>query len=151
MENPELYQRGKADGVFSAIALFFALSSVVLMAPILEEFVETGLVPRLPTAVLSMSMMIIGFLSVACGLILDTVSQGRSEIKRMRYLDTPAISASSVPANPPFREMPEAGSITLRPAAAGPVSLSPAIGSPAMRENLPVQEEKPAGRFKERR
>jgi hypothetical protein len=60
------------------------------MFPILKEFVATGLVPRLPTAVLSMSMMIISFLSIACGLILDTVTRGRSEMKRMRYLSTPA-------------------------------------------------------------
>ena len=80
----------KPMAFFSSIALFFCLSSVALMFPILKEFVETGLVPRLPTAVLSMSMMIIGFLSLACGLILDTVTRGRSEMKRMRYLSTPA-------------------------------------------------------------
>ncbi len=80
----------KPMAFFSSIALFFCLFSIGLMLPILSEFVETGLVPRLPTAVLSMSMMIIAFLSIACGLILDTVSRGRSEMKRMRYLGTPA-------------------------------------------------------------
>jgi len=80
----------KPMAFFSSIALFFCFSSVALMLPIFVEFVETGLVPRLPTAVLSMSMMIIGFLGFACGLILDTVSRGRSEMKRMRYLSTPA-------------------------------------------------------------
>lgn len=67
---------------FSSIALCFALSSVGLMVPILTEFIETGLVPRLPTAVLSMSMMIIGFLSFACGLILDTVSRDQGEMEQ---------------------------------------------------------------------
>lgn len=80
----------KPMAFFSSIALFFCLSSIALMFPIMVEFIETGLVPRLPTAVLSMSMMIIGFLGFACGLILDTVSRGRSEMKRMRYLSTPA-------------------------------------------------------------
>ncbi len=80
----------KPMSFFSLIALFFCTSSVALMFPILKEFVATGLVPRLPTAVLSMSMMIISFLSIACGLILDTVTRGRSEMKRMRYLSTPA-------------------------------------------------------------
>jgi hypothetical protein len=80
----------KPMAFFSSIALFFCFSSVALMFPIMVEFIETGLVPRLPTAVLSMSMMIIGFLGFACGLILDTVSRGRSEMKRMRYLSTPA-------------------------------------------------------------
>lgn len=80
----------KPMSFFSLIALFFCIASVALMFPILKEFVATGLVPRLPTAVLSMSMMIISFLSIACGLILDTVTRGRSEMKRMRYLSTPA-------------------------------------------------------------
>lgn len=88
----------KPMAFFSSIALFFCLSSIGLMFPILTEFVETGLVPRLPTAVLSMSMMIIAFLSVACGLILDTVSRGRSEMKRMRYLGTPS-TLNGQPAN----------------------------------------------------
>lgn len=80
----------KPMAFFSSIAFFFCLSSIALMFPIMVEFIETGLVPRLPTAVLSMSMMIIAFLGFACGLILDTVSRGRSEMKRMRYLSTPA-------------------------------------------------------------
>ncbi len=80
----------KPMSFFSFIALFFCLFSVALMLPIIREFILTGMVPRLPTAVLSMSMMIIGFLSMACGLILDTVTRGRSEMKRMRYLSTPA-------------------------------------------------------------
>jgi len=80
----------KPMSFFSLLALFFCLTSVVLMLPILSEFIATGLVRRLPTAVLSMSMMIISFLCMACGLILDTVTRGRSEMKRMRYLSTPA-------------------------------------------------------------
>ena len=74
---------------FGLIGLGFCLLAVVLMVPILREFLATGLVPRLPTAVLSMGLMTIGFISFACGLILDTVSRGRSEMKRMRYLSTP--------------------------------------------------------------
>jgi len=80
----------KPMSFFSLLALLFCLASVALMVPILSEFIATGLVRRLPTAVLSMSMMIISFLCMACGLILDTVTRGRSEMKRMRYLSTPA-------------------------------------------------------------
>jgi len=87
----------KPMSFFSIIALFFCLCSVALMLPILREFILTGLVPRLPTAVLSMSMMIISFLSMACGLILDTVTRGRSEMKRMRYLSTPAAPVPQFP------------------------------------------------------
>ena len=51
---------------------------------------HTGLVPRLPTALLSTSCMLLAFLSLACGLILETVTRGRREFKRMRYLAIPA-------------------------------------------------------------
>ena len=86
-----LIKEEKPMAFFSVVAGFFAISSIILMLPILAEFMETGLVPRLPTAVLSMSIMILGFLSLACGLILDTVTRGRCEVKRMRYLSIPMI------------------------------------------------------------
>ncbi len=75
---------------FSLLAAFLAVFSLALIGPILSEYVETGLVPRLPTAVLSMGMMLLGFLSFSCGLILETVTRGRREMKRMRYLNIPA-------------------------------------------------------------
>lgn len=87
----KLIKNEKPIHFFTVIAGLFAASSVIMMLPILAEFFATGLVPRLPTAVLSMSMMILGFLSLACGLILDTVTRGRCEIKRMRYLNIPMI------------------------------------------------------------
>jgi hypothetical protein len=71
---------------FSLLALLFAAASTVLIIPIIMTFLHTGLVPRLPTAVLSMGLLILGFLSLSCGLILDTVTRGRREMKRMRYL-----------------------------------------------------------------
>jgi len=54
-----------------------------------SEFLKTGQVPRLPTAVLAMGLMLLGFLSLTCGLILDTVTRGRWELKRMSYLAFP--------------------------------------------------------------
>ncbi len=87
----KLIKNEKPIPFFSLIAGLFAVVSIVLMLPILAEYLATGLVPRLPTAVLSMGMMILGFLSLACGLILDTVTRGRCEIKRMRYLNIPVI------------------------------------------------------------
>jgi hypothetical protein len=75
---------------FSLLALAFALISIGLIIPIVIVFLETGLVPRLPTAVLSTGLMILSFLSITCGLILDTVTRGRREMKRMRYLAIPA-------------------------------------------------------------
>ena len=66
--------------------------SLTVALPVISAMaVECAIVP---TAVLSMGLMTIGFLSFACGLILDTVSRGRSEMKRMRYLSTPSAPLS---------------------------------------------------------
>ena len=80
---------------FSLLAAFFAVFSLTLITPILVEYFQTGLVPRMPTAVLSMGLMIVAFLSLTCGLVLDTVTRGRREMKRMRYLNIPAPSAGT--------------------------------------------------------
>jgi len=74
---------------FGAISMALTLSSIVLVVPILITFMQTGLVPRLPTAVLATGMMILAFLSLACGLVLDTVTRGRKEMKRLHYLSLP--------------------------------------------------------------
>jgi len=74
---------------FSLIGVVLVAISMVLAFPLLETYLDTGLVPRFPTAILSTGIMIIAFLSFACGLILDSVSQGRWEMKRSVYLSTP--------------------------------------------------------------
>jgi glycosyltransferase involved in cell wall biosynthesis len=74
---------------FSTIAALFTAVALLIGAPVLSEYVHTGLVPRLPTAVLAMGLMVIAFLSLTCGLILDTVTRGRWEAKRMAYLAIP--------------------------------------------------------------
>ncbi len=78
--------------MFGMIGLFLALISLVAGAPIVAEFLDTGLVPRFPTAILAASTMVIAVLSVMSGLILDTVTLGRREMKRMAYLALPAAS-----------------------------------------------------------
>ena len=60
--------------------------SIGLALPIVVTYVQQGLVPRLPTAVLSTGLMLLGFLSIAVGLILDTVTRGRREAKLIAYL-----------------------------------------------------------------
>jgi hypothetical protein len=75
---------------FSAGGAVLALVSLGLAFPLFLTFLETGLVPRLPTAVLVCALMILAFLSFVCGLILDTVSHGRREMKRLHYLTLPA-------------------------------------------------------------
>ena len=78
--------------MFGGIGLFLALVSLVLGVPIVAEFMETGLVPRFPTAILTAAIMIIAVLSVMVGVILDTVTVGRREMKRMAYLALPAVA-----------------------------------------------------------
>jgi hypothetical protein len=63
-----------------------AASSIALGLPVVAEYFATGLVGRLPTAVLATGLMILAFLSLMCGLILDTVTRGRREVKRLLYL-----------------------------------------------------------------
>ncbi|MBL0422945.1 glycosyltransferase [Ramlibacter sp. AW1] len=75
---------------FSSAFALLALMSVALAVPIVLEYMQTGLVPRLPTAVLSVGIMLVGFLSMVCGLVLDTVTHSRREIKRLHYLEIPA-------------------------------------------------------------
>ncbi len=72
-----------------------ALLSVALSLPLLQTYLQTGLVPRLPTAVLCVALMLLGFLLLACGLILDTVTRGRVEVKHLAYLAEPMLSAAS--------------------------------------------------------
>lgn len=71
---------------FSTIFALFALVAVVLAAPVVLTYMETGLVPRFPTAILATGIMILGFLSLASGFILDNVKHGRRETKRLAYL-----------------------------------------------------------------
>ena len=74
---------------FASVASLFAAVAVLIGAPVVSEYFHTGLVPRLPTAVLATGLMVIAFLSLTCGLILDTVTRGRWEAKRMSYLAIP--------------------------------------------------------------
>lgn len=74
---------------FSVMAGLLALLSVVLAVPVIAEYFATGLVPRLPTAVLALGLMLVAFFSLACGLILATVTRGRMEAKRLHYLSVP--------------------------------------------------------------
>ena len=71
---------------FGVIFLACALFSTAISVPLLITYFNTGLVPRFPTAVLATGVMLLGFLSLTCGLVLDTVTLGRREAKRMRYL-----------------------------------------------------------------
>jgi glycosyltransferase involved in cell wall biosynthesis len=79
---------------FSAGAAALALLSLIAGGPVVMEFMRTGLVPRLPTAVLATALMGLAFLSMTCGFVLDSVARGRKEAKRMAYLAIPAVGAA---------------------------------------------------------
>jgi hypothetical protein len=78
---------------------FFSWAGVALLAlalalgvPVVVEFLHTGLVPRLPTAILAACLVMLSFLSASCGVILDSVARGRREMKRLAYLAVPGPS-----------------------------------------------------------
>ncbi|MGH8289927.1 MAG: glycosyltransferase [Steroidobacteraceae bacterium] len=71
---------------FTTGFVVLAAFSLALGIPVVTQFLATGLVGRLPTAVLATGLMIVAFLSLVCGLILDTVTRGRRELKRLLYL-----------------------------------------------------------------
>jgi hypothetical protein len=72
---------------FSLVGMVLLAVAVGLAVPIVITYMQTGLVPRFPTAVLATGLVILSVLSAACGLILDTVTHGRREAKRMKYLE----------------------------------------------------------------
>lgn len=74
---------------FSIVFGVLAAVSVALAIPVIQTYMETGLVPRFPTAILATGVMLLGFLSLTCGFVLDTVTHGRRELKRLAYLAIP--------------------------------------------------------------
>lgn len=81
-----LYKHERPLAFFLSIAILLASISVVLGVPIVLEWLSTGLVPRFPTAILSSAIMILAALCATAGFILETVTRGRQELKRLVYL-----------------------------------------------------------------
>lgn len=97
--------------VFSLIGGLLIIAALVLMIPIFGTWAETGKVPRFPTAILASAMTLAGLLSISAGLVLDTVTRGRKEMKRMFYL-----LHSAPPPRPAARR---SGAAVVPPPAAG--------------------------------
>ena len=85
IERPVLY--------FGSIGAALALLAIVLAMPLVVTYAQTGLVPRLPTAVLATGLVLLAFLCLFTGLILDTVVRGRREMRRLAYLALPGVGA----------------------------------------------------------
>lgn len=88
--------------------LVFAIGGVILAGlglalglPVILTFLATGSVPRFPTAILATGVELLATLSLACGLILDSVSRGRKEMKRLAYLAIPAVTSGGPSAAEP--------------------------------------------------
>ncbi|MDP3695925.1 MAG: hypothetical protein Q8R42_07420, partial [Desulfocapsaceae bacterium] len=85
-----LFKKERPLIFFTILFGLLAAISLGLATPILLTYADTGLVPRFPTAILATGIMLLACLSLACGLILDTVTHGRRELKRLRYLTVAA-------------------------------------------------------------
>lgn len=82
---------------FGLAGLALLLAGIALGVPVIADYLRTGLVPRLPSAVLATGLVLLSFLSATCGLILDSLARGRKEMKRLAYLAVPAPGADRRP------------------------------------------------------
>ena len=88
-----LFSAERPLAFFGGIAAALGLASILLALPVVAEYMHTGLVPRLPTALLSTGVMLTAMLCGTVGLVLDTVTRGRREMKMLAYLAQQAPSA----------------------------------------------------------
>jgi glycosyltransferase involved in cell wall biosynthesis len=90
-----LFKDVRPFAFFGIIGVSLLVAALAVGSPVIVEYERTGLVPRLPTAVLATGLVLLSWLSIVCGLILDSVSRGRLEAKRLAYV---AVSAPFIPA-----------------------------------------------------
>lgn len=88
-----MYKALQPFAFFGAIAAVLFAAALALGAPVILTYFRTGFVPRLPTAILAAGLMQLAFLALTCAIVMDSVSAGRRELKRMRYLELPAPGA----------------------------------------------------------
>jgi glycosyltransferase involved in cell wall biosynthesis len=81
-----LYRAERPLALFTALGISLGIVALGIAIPIFITYWQEGLVPRLPTAVLSTGLVLLACLSIVCGLILDTVTRGRRELKLLAYL-----------------------------------------------------------------
>lgn len=86
----KLFKSEKPFAFFSTGFVVCALTSIILAVPLLITYLDTGLVPRMPTATLSVALMLFGAILLTCGIVLDAITHGRKEVKRLTYLTIPA-------------------------------------------------------------
>ncbi len=84
-----LYRIERPTLFYGAIGALLLILALILAEPVIATYLRTGLVPRLPTAILVTGMTIVAVLCFFAGLILDTVTRGRREVRRLAYLSLP--------------------------------------------------------------
>jgi hypothetical protein len=84
-----LYRVERPVLFYGTIGALLLLTALILSIPLVLTYLETGLVPRFPTAILVTGMAIVSVLCFFTGLILDTVTRGRREMRRLAYLAQP--------------------------------------------------------------
>jgi glycosyltransferase involved in cell wall biosynthesis len=89
-----LYRIERPVLFFGSIAALLLVAAILLSVPLVTTYLATGLVPRFPTAILVTGMVIVAVLCWFAGLILDTVTRGRREVRRLAYLAQPAPAGS---------------------------------------------------------
>ncbi|MEO7240345.1 MAG: glycosyltransferase [Sphingomicrobium sp.] len=85
-----LYRIERPVLFFGTIGAALVIAALLLSIPLVMTYLDTGLVPRFPTAILVTGMIIVAVLCLFAGLILDTVTRGRREVRRLHYLALPA-------------------------------------------------------------
>jgi glycosyltransferase involved in cell wall biosynthesis len=87
---------------FSAAGAILIAAALALIYPVVTTFLETGQVPRFPTAILATGMTLAGLISMVCGLVLDAVTLGRREAKLLAYLGVPPAAGAAQNGPPPL-------------------------------------------------
>jgi glycosyltransferase involved in cell wall biosynthesis len=85
----ELFRQERPVQLYGGIAGVLSVLAILLAIPLVITYLHTGLVPRIPTAVLCTGLILLAVFSAMCGLILDTVTRGRREMKRLAYISMP--------------------------------------------------------------
>lgn len=91
-----LYISERPFSFYGICAALIASIAVIISIPLIITYINEGIVPRFPTAILSASMMICALLSLFCGLVLDNVTLARHEMKRLAYLSIPYLKTNKV-------------------------------------------------------
>ncbi|MAJ90760.1 MAG: glycosyl transferase [Legionellales bacterium] len=87
-----MFKEVKPFTFFNIISAILMITAFFISYPLVITWIETGLVPRIPTAIIVMGLVVLSFICLTCGLILDCVARGRKEAKRLCYLTFPIVS-----------------------------------------------------------